>query len=177
MFFSTVKQMAFVLPTVSVPTELLYGFLMKQISVMLTTQFQRICIAPPKPATPVVEPDDERELDQLQMDRLLKWMELVFDDSFTPVPGDSSDTRRSYKQELFNIYRTLCSDYQQYRRWKQHNQSIWLFSSYRRHDTKGLARKLLSDVRLFKEGLQLYAMIERKEEHAEEKLEKMNPHA
>ena len=167
MFFSTVKQMAFVLPA-SVSTELLYGFLMKQISVMLTTQFQRICISPPKPAIPVIGPDDERELDLLQMDRLLKWMELVFDDSFTPVPGQV-ETRRAYKQELFNIYRTLCSDYQQYRRWKQHNQSIWLFSSYRRHDTKGLARKLLSDVRLFKEGLQLYAMIERKEE--------INPHA
>ncbi len=167
--------MAFVFP-LSVPTELLYGFLMKQISVLLTTQFQRVCISSPKPTTPLTEQDDERELDLLQMDRLLKWMELVFDDSFTPVPGQA-ETRRAYKQELFSIYRTLCSDYQQYRRWRQYNQSIWLFSSYRRYDTKGLARKLVSDVRLFKEGLQLYAMIERKEEErAEERTEKMNPH-
>ena len=26
--------------------------------------------------------DDERELDQLQMDRMIKWMGLIFEDSF-----------------------------------------------------------------------------------------------
>lgn len=147
---------------VTLSSELLYGFLMKQCSVLVTAQFQRTCASylsstsSSKPATPV-EPDDERELELLQMDRLLKWMALVFDESFTPGtdPCDAGVTRRAYKQELFSIYRTLCSDYQQYRRWKQYNQSIWFLSSYRKQDTKGLARKILSDVRLFKEGLQL----------------------
>jgi hypothetical protein len=116
------------------------------------------------------EPDNERELELLQMNKLLKWMKLVFDDTFTPpIPSCSgvdelSETRRAYKQELFSIYRTLCSDYQQYSNWKEYNQSIWLFTSYRRRDTKELARKLLSDIRLFKEGLQLYFMIYRGED-------------
>ena len=158
--------MAFALP-LPFSSELLYGFLMKQFSVILTTQLRHVYYSSPKYTPSVTEPDDERELDLLQMDRLLKWMELVFDDSFTPVSPSSScpetdESRRAYKQELFSIYRTLCSDYQQYCRWKKHNQSIWLFSSYRRQDTKGAARKLLSDIRLFKEGLQLFAMMDRK---------------
>ena len=158
--------MALALPLSS---EVLYGFLMKQLRVMMTSQFQRVCssyvtsYSAPKPTATPTEQDDERELDLLQMDRLLKWMELVFDDSFTPSleskEMDIVETRRAYKQELFSIYRTLCSDYQQYCRWKQYNQSIWLFSSYRKQDTKGFARKLLSDVRLFKEGLQLFFMM------------------
>jgi hypothetical protein len=146
---------------VTLTSEFLYGFLMKQLSALVTTQFQRTCTtylssAPPsKPTTPV---DDERELELLQMDRLLKWMALVFD-GVTPVPSESKEAQRAYKQELFSIYRTLCSDYQQYRRWKQYNQSIWFLSSYRTQDTKALARKILSDVRLFKEGLQLWVVM------------------
>jgi hypothetical protein len=148
--------------SITLSSEFLYGFLMKQLSVLMTTHAERTCTAylssasPSKPVAPVE--DDERELDLLQMDRLLKWMALVFD-GFTPgSPLESEEAHRAYKQELFSIYRTLCSDYQQYRRWKQYNQSIW-FLSYRRQDTKALARKMLSDVRLFKEGLQLWAVM------------------
>lgn len=162
--------------TIPFSSEVLYVFLMKHLGIILTSQFQHILTYYPAPKSvpSVTELDDERELDLLQMDRLLKWMELVFDDSFTPVSSASpspspspscpgtDESRRAYKQELFSIYRTLCSDYQQYCRWKAHNQSIWLFSSYRRQDTKGAARKLLSDIRLFKEGLQLYFMMDRK---------------
>lgn len=150
-------------------SELLYGFLMKQLQVMATTQFQRLCtsslsfypsaVSKPAEVAPP-EPEEERELELLQMDRLLKWMALVFE---VPDPlGVPEETRRAYKKELFSIYRTLCSDYQQYRNWKTYNQGLWLLSSYRRRDTKGLARKLLSDVRLFKEGLQLLFLMEHK---------------
>ena len=176
--FSPSKQMTSLLPfPLSVPlalplsSELLYGFLMKQLQVMATTQFQRLCTsslslsfypsAVSKPAAVAPpEPEEERELELLQMDRLLKWMALVFE---VPDPvGVPEETRRAYKKELFSIYRTLCSDYQQYRNWKTYNQGLWLLSSYRRRDTKGLARKLLSDVRLFKEGLQLLFLMEHK---------------
>ena len=170
-FFSILEQMAMAFPS-TFSSEILYGFLMKQLNVMVTSQFQRVCssymttYSTPKPTSAPTEPDDERELDLLQMDRLLKWMEFVFDDAFTPSSEfkkeDKEETRRAYKQELFSIYRTLCSDYQQYRRWKQYNQSIWLFASYRKQDTKALARKIVSDVRLFKEGLQLFFMMEHK---------------
>ena len=108
------------------------------------------------------ETNDERELELLQMDRMLTWMNLVFDDSFTPVtPGDKEETHRSYKKELYSIYRTICSDYAQYKKWKQYNNGIWLLSSYRSKDTKALANKILADVKLFHEGLKMFSMFEK----------------
>ena len=60
------------------------------------------------PIAKTAETNDERELELLQMDRMLTWMNLVFDDSFTPVtPGDKEETHRSYKKELYSIYRTI----------------------------------------------------------------------
>jgi hypothetical protein len=116
----------------------------------------------PNPITTIAETNDERELDLLQMDRMLTWMNLVFDDSFTPVtPGDREETHRSYKKELYNIYRTICSDYAQYRQWKQYNNGIWLLSSYRSKDTKALAKKILADVKLFHEGLKMFSMFDK----------------
>lgn len=106
----------------------------------------------------VQEVDDEREVDLLQMDRLLKWMCLIFDTTTTPS-SEAPTTQTQYKQELYSIYRTICSDYKEYQRWKTYNQSLWLFSGYRKKHTKPLARKILADVRLFHEGLQLFSMM------------------
>jgi hypothetical protein len=113
--------------------------------------------------------DDERELDQLQMDRMLKWMGLIFEDSFemienrepsTPQPP-IDDTHKAYKKELYSIYMTIGSDYSQYQRWKQYNANVWIFSSYRNKNTKALAKKILADVRLFHEGLKMFSMFEK----------------
>jgi hypothetical protein len=115
--------------------------------------------------------DDERELDQLQMDRMLKWMSLIFEDSFemmeTPPCEPSvsrppmDDTHKAYKKELYSIYMTIGSDYSQYQRWKQYNANVWVFSSYRNKNTKALAKKILADVRLFHEGLKMFSMFEK----------------
>ena len=102
------------------------------------------------------ETDDERELDLLQMERLVKWMRLIFDDS-TP----SSETHTAYKKELYNIYVTICSDHIQYQQWKKYNDSLWIFSSMRKKNTKGLARKILADIKLFKEGLEMFSMFQK----------------
>jgi hypothetical protein len=113
--------------------------------------------------------DDERELDQLQMDRMLKWMGLIFEDSFemieirepsTPQPP-MDDTHKAYKKELYSIYMTIGSDYKQYQHWKQYNANVWVFSSYRNKNTKALAKKILADVRLFHEGLKMFSMFEK----------------
>lgn len=113
--------------------------------------------------------DDERELDQLQMDRMLKWMGLIFEDSFelieirepsTPKPP-MDETHKAYKKELYSIYMTIGSDYSQYQRWKQYNSNVWIFSSYRNKNTKALAKKILADVRLFHEGLKMFSMFEK----------------
>lgn len=118
--------------------------------------------------------DDERELDLLQMDRMLKWMSLIFEDSFVAIekPGNAvldatpgtdiiDDTHKAYKKELYNIYVTICSDFRQYQNWKKYNANIWVFSSYRNKNTKSLARKILGDVKLFHEGLKMFSMFEK----------------
>jgi hypothetical protein len=130
-------------------SELLTGFVIKQLGSLFTSTLHRT-------VTPSSADEEEKELDRLQVERLLKWMELVFDDNESSA---FSETHAAYHQELNSIYRTIRSDYTQYKRWKAYNQSIWLFSSYRMYDTKGLAKKLLSDIRLFKEGLSLWMMV------------------
>lgn len=114
--------------------------------------------------------DDERELDLLQMDRMLKWMHLVFEDHFVPFetvtdPGTDEtpqdETHKAYKKELYSIYINICSDYSQYRQWKQYNSRIWIFSSYRKKNTKDLARKILADIKLFHEGLKMFSMFDK----------------
>lgn len=147
----------------SLTSELLYGFLIKQVGVALTSHVHRAVVtSATMPRTPP-SMSEEHEVEMLQMDRLLRWLALVFDgtDSTTDSP---LPTRQAYKQELYNLYRTLCSDYRQYERWKTYNQSIWFLSSYRRYDTKTLAQKILSDVRLFREGMVLFGAMDRNEE-------------
>jgi hypothetical protein len=123
----------------------------------------------PTPTLVRSDVDDERELDQLQMDRMLKWMGLIFEDSFemienrepsTPQPP-MDDTHKAYKKELYSIYMTIGSDYKQYQHWKQYNANVWVFSSYRNKNTKALAKKILADVRLFHEGLKMFSMFEK----------------
>lgn len=103
----------------------------------------------------IQEVDEERELEMLQMDHMLTWMEMVFNTATTTANADIS----KYKQDLYNIYRTICSDYKEYQRWAAYNKSLWLLSGYRKRNTKQLARKIVADVRLFKEGLQLFSLI------------------
>jgi len=128
----------------------------------------------PTPTLLRTEADDERELDLLQMDRMLKWMHLVFEDHFiaiessvdpgtdeTPQESPQDETHKAYKKELYSIYVNICSDYSQYRQWKRYNSGIWIFSSYRNKNTKDLARKILADIKLFHEGLKMFSMFEK----------------
>ena len=131
--------------------------------------------APPLPTMIRPEHDDERELDLLQMDRMLLWMRLIFEDTFVSVEKDTpgqaqrpqaqreqaQELHKGYKKELYSIYMSIRSDYSQYQQWKQYNNSIWMFSSYRNKDTKALAKKILSDVKLFHEGLKMFSMFEK----------------
>jgi hypothetical protein len=109
---------------------------------------------PVQQPTIIHEIDDERELDLLQMNRFVKWMKLIFD-------GETKETHREYKQELYNIYVTICSDHKQYQQWKKYNESLWSFSLYSKKNTKTLAKKILGDITLFKEGLKMFSMFEK----------------
>jgi len=97
--------------------------------------------------------DDERELDMMQMDRMIKWISLIFNE--TEV--EECETRKAYKKELYNIYVTIVSDYKQYEQWKKYNYESWLFHK----NTKALAKKILSDIKLFNEGLKMFSMFEK----------------
>lgn len=99
------------------------------------------------------ESDSERDL--VQMDQLIKWMKMLFEDG----PVDVTVTQKAYKQELYSIYVGIVSDYKQYQQWKQYNDSLWVMTSYRKKNTKGLAKKILGDCALFKEGLQMFSMM------------------
>jgi len=153
----------------SVPSQLAYHILLNNMGPILSSSINILCnsylTSNKQPMNTMIrsEIDDERELDLLQMDRLLKWMRLVFDES-TPSSeplSPRSETQREYKKELFNIYVTIHTDYKEYQKWKKYNQSIWVLSSYRSKDTKTLSKKILSDIKLFKEGLQMYSMFEK----------------
>jgi hypothetical protein len=146
----------------SIPTQLFYHFVLTNIGPIavsaLNSMYTNYTANQPHPTIFRQEVDDERELELIQMDRLLKWMKLVFEDSIK-IPNESyTESHRAYKQELYSIYVTICSDYIQYQDWKKYNDSLWMGSSYRNKNTKGLAKKILGDVKLFKEGLEMFSM-------------------
>jgi hypothetical protein len=146
----------------NVQTQIIYHLILNNIGPVMASGLSSMYSSyfsgqrTPVPTLVRTEIDDERELELLQMDRLLKWMSLVFSD--TP---HSSESQKAYKKELYNIYITICSDYKQYKNWKKHNNEIWIFSSYRCKNTKSLSKKILSDIKLFKEGLEMFTMFEK----------------
>lgn len=107
-----------------------------------------------KPIMISQEINEERDLDVMQMDRLIKWMNMLFDDSVS-----TTVTQKAYKQELYSIYVGIVSDYKQYQQWKTYNDSLWIMTTYRKKNTKALAKKILGDCALFKEGLQMFSMM------------------
>lgn len=154
----------------TIPSQLLYQMVINHIAPAMLSSFSSLYTSYFSSREKTIvhtmqEIDDERELELLQMDRLLKWMNLIFKEengekeemSISSTLGKESQ----YKQELFSIYRTIVSDYKEYQRWKAYNKNLWMFSSYRSRDTKYLAKKILADVRLFQEGLKMFSMFER----------------
>lgn len=148
----------------TIPSQFAYHLLVNNIAPLLASSVTAACSTYFTPSRETIiktmqETDDERELDLLQMDRLLTWMRLVFEssDSDKTVTTTATATATAYKQELFSIYRTICSDHKEYERWKKHNGSLWVMTAYRKKNLKPLARKILADIKLFHEGLDLFS--------------------
>jgi hypothetical protein len=154
----------------SLPAQVLYQFVINHMAPLLASSVAGLSSSyfsgkVPTPTLVRHDVDEERELDMLHMDRLLPWMRIMFDDpaihaetpSDTPLPM-TMEARQAYKKELYSVYMTIRSDYTQYQQWKQHNDRIWVFSSYRKKNTTALAKKILADIRLFQEGLKLFSM-------------------
>lgn len=109
------------------------------------------------------EDSDVKDLDFFQMEKLLTWMKLFFDEDIKDIKDDKNDKeetqKNAYKRELYNIYVGIRSDYKQYQNWKKYNNSLWLLSSYRSKNTKDLSKKIVSDIQLFNEGLKMFSML------------------
>lgn len=146
----------------SLPAQIISQLLLANLGTVFTSSASAIASSYFTPSREssikmIQEVDDEREIELLQMDRLLTWMRLVFD-ATTPAPLEEPMTTLSkYKQELYSIYMTICSDYSEYKRWSAYNKTLWLFPGYRKKNTKQLAKKMLADIRLFHEGIQLFS--------------------
>jgi len=100
--------------------------------------------------------DAEHDLDAIHMDRLLKWMHIIFDSEHTT---EETASHKEYKRELYNIYVGIVSDYKQYQQWKQYNRTLWVLISYRKKHTQALAAKILSDIKSFHDGLQMFSLL------------------
>ena len=151
----------------TIPSQLLYQMVINHVAPAMLSSFSSLYTSYFSSREKTIvhtmqEVDDERELELLQMDRLLKWMSLIFNEGIETTPS-APGKETQYKQELFSIYRTIVSDYKEYQRWKAYNKNLWMFSSYRSRDTKYLAKKILADVRLFQQGLKMFTMFERLE--------------
>lgn len=138
-----------------IPSEFIYHLVVQNIAPLMASSVASLytSYSSKKPFNIPIpsEIDEERELDGTQMDRILPWMKMLFDET-TP------ESQKAYKKELYNIYATISTDFRQYQQWKKYNSSLWVFSSYRNKNTKGLARKILADVKLFQEGLKMFSM-------------------
>lgn len=117
-----------------------------------------------------------KDLDYFQMERLLKWMSLFFEEDEDDKEDENKketirdnendkdnlenkeETKRAYKKELYNIYVGIRSDYKQYLNWKKYNNSIWILPSMRSKNTKDLSKKIISDIELFNEGLKMFSL-------------------
>jgi hypothetical protein len=149
----------------SLPAQVLYQFVINHMAPLLASSVAGLSSSyfsgrhSPTPTLVRHDVDEEKELDMLHMDRLLPWMRIMFDEpQASPDTPDTTEARQAYKKELYSVYTTIRSDYTQYQQWKQHNDRLWVFSSYRKKNTAALAKKILADIRLFHEGLKLFSM-------------------
>jgi hypothetical protein len=91
----------------------------------------------------------------MHVTKLLHWMELFFQEN---APENEPDIRKAYRQELYNnIYKTIESDFKQYQQWRRYNDSLWIIKTYRQKNTNTLAQKILGDMVLFHEGLNMFS--------------------
>jgi len=149
----------------AIPTQMVYHLIINTIAPLIVSSVSSFYTSYNKPEpTPTLvrtEVDDEQDLTSLQMDRLLKWMGLIFDDSVIADKKEPTELQKAYKRELYGLYTTIVSDYKQYQQMKKYNNSLWILSYYRSKDTKSLAKRIIGDIKLFHEGLKMFTMFEK----------------
>jgi hypothetical protein len=102
--------------------------------------------------------EEVKDIDFFQMEKLLSWMKLFFEEETV----NENETIKAYRQELYNIYVGIVSNYKQYQQWKKYNNNIWVLSSYRSKNTKDLSKQILADIQLFNEGIKMFYLLNNK---------------
>jgi hypothetical protein len=97
--------------------------------------------------------ENSNELSRMQLPRVLKWMEMFF----TEPHEEESECKAAYRSELYSIYKSIDSDYRQYEKWRSYNKSLWVLRRYRDYPTEELAKKIVSDIVLFHEGMSMFS--------------------
>lgn len=104
----------------------------------------------PVKSNPISSFDKSDTLDEGEMNHMLKWMKMFFEAQHESDP---------YTQELFNLYMNIRSDFAGYLEHIRYNNSLWLFPSYRKRNLDALSRKIQTDLKMFTQGLQLFALM------------------
>lgn len=170
---TTLKILQLLLPFTNLASQIVYS----NVNSYVTSYFTY------KPYVVSNKQDYEKELDKLQMPQLLKWMNTFFKiehvendkqlntkDSKNGENGENEEneenrenekeiTKKQYFKELYSVYKTIVSDYKQYERWNLHNRSLYVLKSYRSYSTNELAKKIIYDVHLFNEGVNLFCKL------------------
>lgn len=105
------------------------------------------------PSSSSSKPELDDLLDETEMSYLLKWMGMLLETK----SGGTEESPNPFRQELYNLFVTIRSDYAEYIRSRRYNQSLWLLSSFRQRNLAPLAKKIRVDVRMFHEGLTMLA--------------------
>ena len=156
---TTLKILQLLLPFTNLATQIVYN----NVNSYVTSYFTY------KPYNnDNIKHDYEKELDKLQMPQLLKWMNTFFEIESTNEKSENNEinkenekeiTKKQYFKELYSLYKTILSDYKQYERWNMHNRSLYVLKSYRSYSTNELAKKIIYDVHLFNEGVNLFCKL------------------
>lgn len=154
---TTLKILQLLLPFTNLATQIVYN----NVNSYVTSYFTY------KPRSDSTKQDYEKELEKLQMPQLLKWMKTFFDIEKEDTnnrndetqQSDKEITKKEYFKELYSVYKTITSDYKQYERWHSYNHSLYVLKSYRSYSTNELAKKIIYDVHLFNEGVNLFCKL------------------
>lgn len=122
----------------SIPVQVATHFIATNLGPIISSVITSAYSYKPVQQPTIQETDDERELDLLQMDRFVKWMKLIFD-------AETKETHREYKQELYSIYVSICSDHKQYQQWK----NIMKVCGHFHYTVKRIQRHLRKDSRRY----------------------------
>jgi len=94
-----------------------------------------------------------KDLENQNIEQLLEWLKLFFEALFNK---EITNDEKVYIQDMYNIFVNIKSDYSQFINIDKYNKSLWFFTSLRTKDNNPVAKKILDNIKLFNERLNLF---------------------